>query len=156
MCLTEGIPWSFGTNHHDLTWTELCFEYLIQYWYNFKENQNSPCFSIVIELSEIICPAHLHSGHNEICISYPWWNKSSVCLLPVIVMPYAWLSIAPDGSPCKDALHWGLSSLVSHCSRMHGGKSSFPQLLRGKIFLDPCLVCARNIKDVFVFLIKFH
>jgi len=34
--------------------------------------------------------------------------------------------------------------------------SSFPWLLRGKIFLELSLICVRNIKDVSVFfLIKF-
>lgn len=81
-------------------------------------------------------------------------NLQFACCLWLWCHMLGWALLLVD--QCKDALHWGLSSLVSHCSRTHSGKSSLPQLLGVKIFLDPCLVCARNIKDVIVFLVKFH
>lgn len=134
--LTEGIHWPFGTNQYKLTWTGLCFEHNIRC--NTGRTLRKPSIYRASTLKLSSQRLYAHHIYTVDIVKYTFRTCTETSLQftcsPWTVMAHAWLSIAADGSPCKDALRWGLSRSVSHWSRMHGGKAHFPSYSEVKYF----------------------
>lgn len=137
--LTEGLCWTFGTNHHKLTWKGICFEHAS--WCNAGGTLRKTSIYRALIWKSISLRFYAHHIPIVDIMKYAFHACSEVHLQftcsPWTVMAYAWLNIAADGLLCKDALCWGLSRLVTHWSRTHTRKAHFPSYSEVKYFWIP-------------------
>lgn len=145
-------PFCKGSTPHNPTGPGFCLEAAeqdMQYKTGTTLRKTSICCALILlwELSELerLSP----SGRKAyVCRTHRAINLSFACSPGAVEEAHAWLSTAADGG-CARMLRAAPSKRWVTGVGRH--KSSFPRLLRGKIFLEPSLVCGRNIKDVSVF-----